>query len=222
MVWGKQRLGPLPAAVLCLATVTGMGRIVAHQGGEWQVAAIAGFNSVAAGKDALLSENRGAELGLYLTTPWRLWCEHSTALALRAQSVAYPNAIETPSPTVASETVKLTNASHSQLRAEMRQTYALWDIPWTIGLGLMLPVSSSISTPRGELSYSEARATYTEASDQLRKIDQSYAVFLRFGIDQKLLDDALLLGLGFDFSALEFPRTEQRLGFNLYAGIRVW
>lgn len=212
----------LSTLVLLLAGISGAGRLTAHQGGEWQAAVITGFNSVAAGKDSLLADNRGAELGLYVTTPWRLWQEHYTALSLRAQAVAYPNAIETPSPTAAGETVKLTNAVHSQLRADVRQIYELWGIHWTLGLGMMLPISNSISSPRGELAYADARTIYPDAAANLRRIDRSYALFLRLGIDQKFLNDMLLLGLGLDVSAMEFPRTDQLMTINFYAGVRVW
>ena len=209
-------------AVICTVSLAGSHQIFAQRTGEWQVAVMTGFNSVAAGKESLLADNRGTELGLYVTTPWQLWSAHYTALSLRAQAVTYPNAIETPSPAVAGETVKLTNAVHSQLRADIRQIYEIWDIHWTLGLGLMLPVTNSISTPRGEFSFADARTEYPQATDSLRKIDRSYAVFLRVGIDQKILNDMLLLGLGFDISALEFPRTAQLVSFNLYAGVSVW
>ncbi len=182
----------------------------------------AGFNSVAAAKQSLLADNRGSELGFIVTTPWRLWHGSYSAFGVRAQAVAYPNAIDTPSPTVAGESVKLTNAVHSQVRADFRQIYEIWGIHWSLGLGLMLPVTNSISTPRGEFSYADARSAYPQAADSLRKIDRSYAVFVRLGIDQKLLDDYLLVGLGLDISALEFPRTQQLVSINLYAGVRVW
>jgi hypothetical protein len=212
----------LAAAVLCLTSMSAASRISAQPGGEWQAAVITGFNSVAAGKDSLLQDNRGAELGLYVTTPWRLWQEHYMAFSLRAQAVAYPNAIETPSPTIAGETVRLTNAVHCQARADFRQIYELWDIHWTLGLGLMLPISNSISSPRGELTYADARSVYPEAAASLRRIDRSYALFLRIGLDQKLMNDMLLLGLGFDINAAEFPRTDQLVTVNFYAGVRVW
>ncbi|MFZ5630524.1 MAG: hypothetical protein ACOY5B_15435 [Spirochaetota bacterium] len=222
MARGNPLRKSLSTVLLCFSTLVASGQISAQEGSAWQAAVIAGFNSVAAAKDSLLADNRGAELGLYVTTPWRLWNEHYTALSLRAQAVAYPNAIVTPSPAVAGENVKLTNAVHSQLRADIRQIYELWDIHWTLGLGFLLPVSSSISTPRGEFTYTEARTVYPESAGNLRKIDRSYAVFLRVGIDQKLMNDMLLLGLGLDISALEFPRTEQLVSFNFYAGVRVW
>lgn len=222
MQWGNVLGRFLSSVLLCLATIAGAHQLSAHPQGEWQAAVIAGFNSVAAGKDSLLTDNRGAELGLYITTPWRLWQEHYTALSLRAQAVAYPNAIETPSPTVAGETVKLTNAVHSQLRADLRQIHELWGIHWTLGLGLLLPISSSISSPRGEMAYADAGSAYPEAAASLRRIDRSYAVFLRLGVDQKLLGDMLLLGPGFDISALEFPRTDQLVTINFYAGVRIW
>lgn len=188
----------------------------------WQLAVTTGFASVAAGKDSLLADNRGAELGLVATLPWRFMNERASLVTLRAQTIAFPTAIETPSPAVAGETVKLTNASHSQLRLDARQIYELWGIHWALGLGVMVPVTSSITTPRGEYTFAEAGAIYTAAQGDLRKIDKSYAVYLRFGIDQKMLDDALLLGLGIDIHALEFPRTEQRVALNFYAGVRVW
>lgn len=188
----------------------------------WQLAITTGFTSVAADKDSLLADNRGAELGLVATVPWRFLNEKANLIALRAQTIAFPNAIETASPAVAGETVKLTNASHSQLRLDARQIYEYWGIHWAVGLGVMVPVTSSITTPRGEYTFAEAGAIYTAAQGDLRKIDRSYAVYLRLGIDQKLLDDALLLGVGLDIQALEFPRTEQRVALNFYAGVRVW
>ena len=188
----------------------------------WQFAITTGFNSVAAGKDSLLSDNRGAELGLVARVPWRFLEERENLITLRAQTIAFSNAIETASPAVAGETVKLTNATHSQLRLDARQIYEYWGIHWSAGLGVMLPVTSSITTPRGEYTFAEAGERYSAAQGDLRKIDKSYAVYLRLGIDQRLLDDALLLGFGLDIQALEFPRTEQRVALNFYAGVRVW
>ena len=46
------------------------------------------------------------------------------------------------------------------------------------------------------------------AQSDLRKTGRSYAFDLRLCIDQKMLDDALLLAVGIDIQALEFPRTE--------------
>ncbi len=188
----------------------------------WQFAVTTGFISVAADKESLLSDNRGAELGLIARMPWRFLEERENLIALRAQTIAFPNAIETASPAVAGETVKLTNASHSQLRLDARQIYEHWGVHWSVGLGFMVPVTSSITTPRGEYTFAEAGEKYTAAQGDVRKIDTSYAVYLRLGIDQKLLDDALLLGFGLDIQALEFPRTEQRVALNFYAGVRVW
>lgn len=190
----------------------------------WHAAVTTGLNSIAAPKDSQLANNRSAEIGVHVITPWRIWNERYTAWMLRAQTIAYPKAIVIPAPNHAltGDTIKLTNAVRSQLRAELRQVYRWSGVDWALGLGLMLPVTSSISTPRGEFTYSEARTFYPDADSGLRKLDSSYAIFIHLGIEQSLLDELFLLGIGLDMSVLEFPRTDQFGYINFYAGVRIW
>lgn len=188
---------------------------------SWEIGVTAGLNSVVS-NNALLKKNEGAEIGLQVTLPWHLWKEERNLLSLRGQLTNYSNGIELPTANALGQQTKLVNASHSQVRLDWRQVFLLWDIDWTFGFGVQIPVTSSVLTPRGEYSFAEAKNYYPDAVADLGRIDRSTGVFLRFGIDQKFFDDALLLGAGFEVMVIESPRTEQRFALNLYAGAKVW
>lgn len=188
---------------------------------ELEFAVTAGFGSVLASND-LLKNNKGAEIGLIATLPLTLWKEDANLVTLRGQYTDYANGIETPSPLDPATNVKLTNAGHSQLRMDFRQIFTYWDIQWSVGLGMQLPVTSSILTPRGEFTFADAKSNYPAASDSIAKIDRSFAGYLRLGIDQKILSNALIIGIALELTFAESPKTEQRALLNIYAGARIW
>lgn len=187
----------------------------------WQVDIIVGISRIA-GSKALVKNNEGAEIGIVTRLPWRLWVEERNLIAVRAQLTGYSSGIELPTANAAGEPNKLVNASHSQVRIDWRQIFPLWGIHWSAGLGVQIPVVSGILTPRGEYSFSEAKSLYPEAAADLGRIDRSTGIFVRLGVDQKLLDDALVLGAALEIMTIEVPRTEQRFALSLYAGARIW
>lgn len=210
--------------ILCAAAAIHADEAVPQQPSspDWQLLVFSGFHSVAAQADSPLAKNRGAELGTFVVTPWRLFQEKYTAVVLRVQTIAFPRGITIPSPAVPDESIKLTNATHTQLRTDFRHILTWLEIDWSLGGGLMLPVTSSILTPRGEFDFANAKQLYPLATSSLQQMDSSYALFFHAGIDQMLLAGMLLLGVGVDISLLEFPRTKQSFAFSLYAGVRVW
>lgn len=186
---------------------------------EWQFAITAGFNSVLSG-DTLIKKNEGAEIGLFSTLPVSLWKEDANLVSIRGQFTNFTNGVDALG--VNGDTVKLTNASHSQLRLDARQIYAYWGIHWSVGLGVQIPLTTNILTPRGEFTFNEARGYYPDSEERLAKIDRSFAGYVRLGIDQKILADALLLGGALEINVFESPKTGQRFILNFYAGARIW
>jgi hypothetical protein len=186
-----------------------------------QFALTAGLNALAT-NNALLKKNEGAEIGVITTLPVKIWRENANLVTLRGQFTNYSNGIELNSTNAAGEKNKLVNAGHSQLRMDFRQVFTLWNVSWSAGLGFQIPLSTRVMSPRGEFSFADARGYYPEAGAGLSSMDRSYAFYLRLGIDQKLFDDNLLLGLGFEINLAEAPRTDQRAFLNLYAGARLW
>lgn len=188
---------------------------------ELEFAVTAGFGSVMTNNE-LLKNNKGAEIGLITTLPVTLWKEDANLVTLRGQFTHYANGIETPSPVDPATNVKLTNAGHSQLRLDFRQVFIYWDIQWSVGLGLQIPVTSRILTPRGEFTFAETKGYYPAAADSIAKFDRSFAGYLRLGIDQKIFSNTLILGAAIELTFAEAPRTDQRAFLNLYAGARIW
>ena len=187
----------------------------------WQVDVTAGMTRISS-SNALLKKNEGAEIGIITKLPWRLWFEERNLVAIRGQVTNYSNGIDLPTTNAVGQQNRLVNAAHSQVRIDWRQVFPLWGIDWSAGLGVQIPVVSSIMTPRGEYSFSEARALYPEVAAEIGRIDRSTGVFLRLGIDQKLLDDALVLGAAVEIMTIESPRTEQRFALSAYVGARIW
>lgn len=187
----------------------------------FEVALTAGFNGVLSNVD-LLKDNKGAEIGVISTLPLKIWREDANLLTVRGQYTSYTNGIDTPSPLLAAETVKLTNAGHSQIRTDFRQIFVYWDIHWSVGVGLQIPITSNLLAPRGQLTFDEARTIYAAAATAIEKIDRSYAGYLRIGVDQKLLSNMIIIGAAFELNFVETPRTEQRLVFNFYAGAKIF
>lgn len=184
-----------------------------------QIGVTAGFNSLVSG-DALVKKNQGAELGIVANLPLSLWKEDANLVTLRGQFTNFSTGIDTPGAN--GDTVKLVNASHSQLRADFRQVFTYWSVGWSIGLGVQIPLTTNILTPRGEFNFSDAKNYYPGADTELTKIDRSFMGYLRLGIDQKFFSDALLVGGGLEIGFAETPKTSQRLALNFYAGARVW
>lgn len=187
----------------------------------WQVDIVAGISRIASG-NPLIKQNEGAEIGVITQLPWRFWLEERNLVSVRAQLTNYSNGIELPTTNAVGQQNKLVNAAHSQLRIDWRQIFPLWGIHWSAGIGMQIPIVASIITPRGEYSFNEAKSFYPEVAADIGRIDRSTGFFLRLGIDQKLLDDALVLGAGLEIMTIEAPRTEQRFAINLYAGARIW
>jgi len=181
----------------------------------------AGFNGVMS-NDALLKNNKGAELGAIASLPLTFWREDANLVTLRAQYTSYANGIETPSPANAATLVKLTNAGHAQLRADFRQIFALWGIEFSAGLGIQVPLTTSLLAPRGELTFTEAKSTYAAAAPEIQKIDSAYAGYVRLGIDQRVLADSVLLGIALEINFVESIKTEQRAVLNFYAGAKIF
>lgn len=184
-----------------------------------QIGVTAGLNSLVSG-DALVKKNQGAELGIVATLPFSFWKEDANLVTLRGQFTNFSTGIDTVGTN--GDTVKLVNASHSQLRADFRQIFTYWSISWSVGLGLQIPLTTNILTPRGEFSFADAKNYYPGAEAELAKIDRSFMGYLRLGIDQKFFSDALLVGGGFEIGFGETPKTSQCLALNFYAGARVW
>ncbi len=187
----------------------------------WQIDITAGINRIASG-NALVKKNEGAEIGIIAKLPWRFWLEERNLIAVRGQLTNYSNGIALPTTNAVGQQNKLVNAAHSQLRIDWRQVFPLWGIHWSAGLGVQIPIVSGILTPRGEYSFNEAKSFYPEAAADIGRIDRSAGIFLRLGVDQKLLDDALVLGAALEVMTIESPRTEQRFVLSLYAGARIW
>lgn|GEM_PF-3371121 len=186
---------------------------------SWQIGMTAGFNSTVSG-DALVKKNSGAEIGLQTTLPYTLWKEDANLVTLRGQFTSFSNGIDATAAN--GDAIKLVNASHSQVRLDCRQIFIYWGIHWSAGLGVQIPVTSNILTPRGEYTFAEARGNYPDSTAELSKIDKSFAGYVRLGIDQKLLADALLLGVALEIGVIESPKTQQRAVLNFYAGARLW
>lgn len=187
----------------------------------WQVDITAGISRIASG-NPLIKQNEGADIGVITQLPWRFWLEERNLVSVRAQLTNYSNGIELQTTNSVGEQNKLVNAAHSQLRIDWRQIFPLWGIHWSAGIGMQIPIVSSIITPRGEFSFSEAKSLYPEVAADIGRIDRSTGIFVRLGVDQRLLDEALTLGVAFEVMTIEVPRTEQRLAFSLYAGARIW
>ena len=185
----------------------------------WQIGVTAGFNSIASG-DELVKKNSGAEIGLQTTLPYTLWKEDANLITLRGQFTSFSNGIDATAAN--GDAIKLVNASHSQARLDFRQIFIHWGIHWSAGLGVQIPITSNILTPRGEFSFADARSYYPDSTAELAKIDKSFAGYVRLGIDQKLLADALLLGVALEIGLVESPKTQQRAVLNFYAGARIW
>lgn len=188
---------------------------------ELEFAVTAGLGGVMSNNE-LLKNNKGAEIGLITTLPVTLWKEDANLVTLRGQYTSYANGIETPSPLDPTTNVKLTNAGHSQLRMDFRQVFTYWDIQWSVGLGMQIPITSNILTPRGEFTFADAKSNYATAADSISKFDRSFAGYLRLGIDQKILSNTLIIGVALELTFAEAPKTDQRAFFNLYAGARIW
>ncbi|MBL8035653.1 MAG: hypothetical protein JNJ69_18260 [Leptospiraceae bacterium] len=188
---------------------------------RWQIAVAAGLNSIVT-NNTLLKNNEGAEVGLLTSLPYQLWKEDAAFISVRGQLTNYSNGITLSSTNAIGNPDKLVNAAHSQLRIDYRHIYIYWGIHWSIGLGVQLPVTSRILTPRGEFSFAETKNWYPEAQADIARIDRSTGVYLRLGIDQKLLDEALIAGIAFELMAIEAPRTDQRFALNAYIGARLW
>lgn len=184
-----------------------------------QIGVTAGFNSLVSG-DALVKKNQGAELGIVTSLPVSLWREEANLITVRGQFTNFSTGIDTAGAN--GDTVKLVNASHSQLRADCRQVFTYWSVGWSVGLGIQIPLTTNILTPRGEFNFSDAKNYYPGADAELAKIDRSFMGYLRLGIDQKLFSDALLVGGGLEIGFAETPKTSQRFALNFYAGARVW
>ena len=187
---------------------------------NFQIAVAAGFNRILS-NDEFVKQNAGAEFAVISTLPLTLWREDANLFAVRAQYTAFRGDIELPKDT-AGNADKLFYPSHSQIKADFRQIFRHWNIDWSLGLGFQLPVYDRTLTPLGTFTFKEASELYPEARDTLAKIDRSYAIFLRLGIDQKFLEDALIAGLAIEINAVEFPKTQQRASLNFYVGARVW
>lgn len=188
---------------------------------EFQVAVAAGFNNILS-SDNFLKPNSGAEIGLLLTLPLQIWREDASIVAVRGQFTSFSNGIDSLATDGTGNTLKLVNASHAQLRTDFRQIFRHWGVDWSIGLGVQIPITSRILTPRGELNFSDARTYYADSASSLDKIASTYAGYLRLGIDQKLLGDALCVGVAFEINFVESPQSLQRTAINLYAGARIW
>lgn len=182
-------------------------------------AVTAGFNMIAS-RDNLIKKNEGAEIGLITTLPLTLWKEDANLVTVRGQFTNFSNGVDATAEN--GDAIKLSNASHSQVRVDFRQIFVYWGIHWSAGLGVQIPVTTNILTPRGEYNFTDAKGYYPDAEGQLSKIDKSYAGYLRLGVDQKLLSDTLLLGLALEINLIESPKTQQRFVVNFYAGARVW
>ncbi len=187
---------------------------------RFQVAVAAGFNRILSNDD-FVKQNAGAEFAILSTLPLKLWREDANLVTLRAQYTRYTDDIVLPANN-GNNQGKLFYPSHSQIKADFRQIFRHWGIDWSFGLGFQIPVYNRTLTPLGTFTFDEASELYPEARDTLAKIDRSYALYLRAGIDQKFLDDALIAGLGFELNAIEIPKTQQRLTVNFYIGARVW
>lgn len=185
----------------------------------WQIGVTAGFNSIASG-DELVKKNSGAEIGLQTTLPYTLWKEDANLFTLRGQFTSFSNGIDATAAN--GDAVKLVNASHSQARLDFRQIFIHWGIHWSAGLGVQIPITTNILTPRGEFRFADARSYYPDSTAELAKIDKSFAGYVRLGIDQKFLADALLLGVALEIGLVESPKTQQRAVLNFYAGARIW
>ncbi len=181
---------------------------------------VAGFNRIIS-RDAVVRDNTGAEIGAIASLPFHLWREDQNLVTFRAQYTRFSNEIS-PDGNSGSEPVRLFYPSHSQLKFDYRQIFSLWAIDFSFGFGYQLPVYNGVLTPLGRLTFAEATAIYPQAREILDKIGPSHAIYARFGIDQKFLDDALIAGIGFEVNAWENPKTLQRFSFNFYAGARVW
>lgn len=186
---------------------------------QWQIGVTAGLNSIGS-EDPVLKNNRGAEFGIIATLPYTLWKEDASIVVLRGQFTGFPQGIQSQDDS--GNEVLLINASHAQARFDFRQVFVYWGIHWSVGLGLQIPITSRILTPRGEFNFRHASAFYKSADSALKKIDSATAGYIRLGVDQKFLDDTLLLGLGLEISFAESPKTEQKTVINFYAGARVW
>lgn len=181
----------------------------------FQLAVAAGFNRILSG-DAFVKQNAGAEFGVITTMPFRIWREDANLVTLRAQYTRYTDDIELPN------SAKIFYPSHSQVKADLRQIFRYWSVDWSLGLGFQVPVYNRTLTPLGTFNFDDTVSRYPDARETLAKIDRSYALYLRAGIDQKFLDDALIAGLAIEFNAIEIPKTQQRATLNFYIGARVW
>jgi hypothetical protein len=184
-----------------------------------QIDITGGFNSILS-NDELVKKNQGAEIGLLATLPFALWKEDANLVAVRGQFTSFSNSIAAVGDN--GNDVKLANASHAQIRFDFRQIFIYWGVHWSAGLGFQVPITTNILTPRGELSFADAKNYYSDGEAQIAKIDRSFAGYLRLGIDQKLLSDVLILGAAFEIALAESPKTNQRFILNFYAGARIW
>lgn len=186
----------------------------------FQLGVAAGFNRLIS-QDVLARENSGAEIGILTYLPFQIFNESANLVTVRAQYTRYNNDLIFANAS-GDDTVRLFFPSHSQLKFDFRQIFQYWGIGFSLGLGLQLPVSTSVLTPLGRFTFREAATLYPQSKELLAKIETSHAVYVRVGIDQKFLDDALLAGIGIDVNILETPKTLQRYTLNVYAGARIW
>ena len=181
----------------------------------FQLAVAAGFNRILSGDD-FVKQNAGAEFGIIATMPFKIWREDANLITLRAQYTRYTDDLVLPN------SAKIFYPSHSQVKADLRQIFRQWSIDWSFGLGFQIPVYNRALTPLGTFNFDDTVNLYPDARQTLAKIDRSYALYLRAGIDQKFFDDALIAGLGLEFNLIEIPKTQQRATLNFYIGARLW
>lgn len=206
-------------AVACFFSLAhGLG---AETGRTFQVALAGGFNRIFSGDD-FVKQNTGAEFSVLSTLPWQIWREDFSLVVIRAQFTRFTDEIVLPTNASTGTSPTLFYPTHSQMKADLRQVFHIWQIGWSLGLGFQVPVYNSVLTPLGRFTFADAKENYPGASTTLDKIRPAYAIFMHAGIDQKFLDDALIAGIGLDISVASFTANSERVAFNVYAGARLW
>ena len=186
----------------------------------FQVALAGGFNRILSGDD-FVKQNAGAEFSVLSTLPWQIWREDFNLVVIRAQFTRFTDEIVLPT-NAAGNSPTLFYPTHSQIKADLRQIFHVWQIGWSLGLGFQIPIYNGVLTPLGRFTFADAKDNYPDASTALDKIKPASAIFLHAGIDQKFLDDALIAGIGLDINFASFPANSERVAFNIYAGARLW